>query len=184
MRVEDWEIVELFWARDDGAIPAAQARYGVRLYRLAEQLLRSPQDAEECLNDTWLHAWNAIPPERPERLFAYLARVCRNLALDRLDRRSAQKRAGELLTAELEACVPPALQSRDLAQEALGEALTAFLESLPADQRRVFLRRYWFGDPIRDIARRYGYGESKVKVLLLRLRRRLRAYLEKEGISL
>lgn len=182
--MEDREIVELFWTRDDGAIPAAQARYGVRLLRLAEQLLRSPQDAEECLNDTWLHAWNAIPPERPERLFAYLARVCRNLALDRLDRRSAQKRAGELLTAELETCVPPALQGRDTAQEALGEALTAFLESLPADQRRVFLRRYWFGDSIRDIARRYGYGESKVKVLLLRLRRRLRAYLEKEGISL
>ena len=110
--------------------------------------------------------------------------MCRNLALDRLDRRSAQKRAGELLTAELETCVPPALQGRDTAQEALGEALTAFLESLPADQRWVFLRRYWFGDSIRDIARRYGYGESKVKVLLLRLRRRLRAYLEKEGISL
>ena len=182
--MEDREIVELFWARDEGAIPAAQERYGARLTALTERLLGSSQDAEECVNDTWLRAWRAIPPERPENLFAYLVRVCRNLALDRLDRRSAQKRAGELLTAELETCVPPALQGRDTAQEALGEALTAFLESLPADPRRVFLRRYWFGDSIRDIARRYGYGESKVKVLLLRLRRRLRAYLEKEGISL
>lgn len=180
--MEDQEIVDLFWSRDDGAIPAAQARYGWRLLRLAEQLLHSPQDAEECLNDTWLRAWNAIPPERPGSLFAYLARVCRNLALDRLDRRSAEKRTGELLTAELETCVPASWAGRDPGQEALGELLTAFLEGLPPDQRRVFLRRYWFGDPIRDIAQRYGWGESRVKVTLLRLRNRLRAYLEKEGI--
>ena len=90
----DAEIVALFWSRDDEAIPTAQAQYGQRLLRLAQQLLRSPQDAEECLNDTWLRAWNAIPPERPGNLFAYLARVCRNLALDRLDRRGAGKRAG------------------------------------------------------------------------------------------
>ena len=104
--MEDAEIVALFWSRDDGAIPAAQARYGGRLLRLAEQLLHSPQDAEECVNDTWLRAWRAIPPERPENLFAYLVRVCRNLALDRLDRRSARKRAGEVLTGELETCLP------------------------------------------------------------------------------
>ena len=182
--MEDAEIVALFWSRDDGAIPAAQARYGGRLLRLAEQLLHSPQDAEECINDTWLRAWAAIPPERPENLFAYLARVCRNLALDRLDRRNAGKRAGEVLMGELEACVPVSLAGRDPGQEALGELLTAFLRELPEDQRRVFLRRYWFGDAIRDIACRYGWGESRVKVTLLRLRNRLRAYLEKEGISL
>ena len=181
--MEDAEIVALFWSRDDEAIPTAQAQYSQRLLRLAQQLLRSPQDAEECLNDTWLRAWNAIPPERPGNLFAYLARVCRNLALDRLDRRTAGKRAGERLTAELETCIPVSWAGRDPGQEALGELLTTFLESLPEDQRRIFLRRYWFGDPIRDIARRYGWGESRVKVTLLRLRKKLRSDLEKEGIS-
>ena len=181
--MEDAEIVALFWSRDDEAIPTAQAQYGQRLLRLAQQLLRSPQDAEECLNDTWLRAWNAIPPERPGNLFAYLARVCRNLALDRLDRRGAGKRAGEVLTGELETCVPVAWRNRDAGQEELGELLTAFLKGLPEDQRRIFLRRYWFGDPIRDIARRYGWGGSRVKVTLLRLRKKLRSDLEKEGIS-
>ena len=95
--MEDQEIVELFWGRDEGAIPAVQAKYGSRLFRLAEQLLESRQDAEECVNDTWWNAWNAIPPEWPAHLPAYLARVCRNLALDRLDRRNAGKRRGETL---------------------------------------------------------------------------------------
>ena len=181
--MEDAEIVALFWSRDDGAIPAAQARYGGRLLRLAEQLLHSPQDAEECVNDTWLRAWRAIPPERPENLFAYLVRVCRTLALDRLEHRSAQKRAGEVLTGELETCVPAALAGREADPEGLGELLTAFLRDLPAEERRVFLLRYWFGDPIREIARRTGWGESRVKVTLLRTRRKLRDYLEGEGIS-
>ena len=181
--MEDREIVELFWARDEGAIPAAQERYGARLTALTERLLGSSQDAEECVNDTWLRAWRAIPPERPENLFAYLVRVCRNLALDRLDRRSARKRAGEVLTGELETCVPAALAGWEADPEGLGELLTAFLRDLPAEERRVFLLRYWFGDPIREIARRTGWGESRVKVTLLRTRRKLRDYLEREGIS-
>lgn len=184
--MEDREIVALFWDRDGGAIPAAQGKYGTRLLRLTEQLLHSRQDAEECLNDAWLKAWNAIPPERPDNLMAYLARICRNLALDRLDRRNAQKRQAEVLalTAELEGCVPDSLRQRQTAdREELGTLLTSFLESLPEEPRRMFLRRYWFGDSIRDIARRYGCGESRVKVTLMRTRNRLRDYLEQEGIT-
>lgn len=183
--MEDQEIVELFWGRDEGAIPAVQAKYGSRLFRLAEQLLESRQDAEECVNDTWWNAWNAIPPEWPAHLPAYLVRVCRNLALDRLDRRNAGKRRGETLAGELEACIPDALRSRaDVDYQELGSLLTDFLNALPEEQRLVFLRRYWFGDPVAEIARRYGFGGSKVKVMLMRTRNRLREYLKKEGITL
>lgn len=184
--MEDTEILERFWKRDEGAIPAAEEQYGTRLLRLAERLLGSREDAEECVSDTWLAAWNAIPPERPEHLFAYLARVCRNLALDRLDWRNAQKRKADVvtLTAELEACIPDSRRDQSLDGEAIGVLLTVFLEGLSEEARLVFLRRYWYGDTVQEVARRYGYSESKVKMLLFRTRKKLRTWLEKEGIAL
>ena len=183
--MEDAEILDRFWKRDEGAIPAAEEQYGARLLRLAERLLGSREDAEECVSDTWLAAWNAIPPEWPEHLFAYLARVCRNLALDRLDWRNAQKRKADVvtLTAELEDCIPDTRRDRELDGKALGALLTAFLEGLSEEARLVFLRRYWYGDTIQEVARRYGCSESKVKMLLFRTRKKLRSWLEKEGIS-
>jgi RNA polymerase sigma-70 factor (ECF subfamily) len=153
---------------------------------LAEGLLGSRQDGEECVNDTWLNAWNDIPPRRPTYLGAYLARLCRNAALNRIDWQTARKRDGQVvaLTAELETCIPDDLRRRETAdREELGALLTAFLNTLPEEQRLMFLRRYWYGDPIRDIAKRYGCGESKVKTVLLRTRKRLRDYLEQEGIT-
>lgn len=183
--MEDQRIIELFWQRDTGAIPAVQEKYGGSLLRLAERLLGSREDGEECVNDTFLNAWNAIPPERPRLLFAWLARVCRNLAFDRLDWKNAQKRGGEAvaLTAELEACIPDSLREQEVAGRELAELLTKFLEAQPEAARLMFLRRYWYGDTVREIGERYGYGESKVKVTLLRTRERLRAYLEREGIT-
>lgn len=183
--MEDQQIIELFWNRDSGAIPAVQGKYGGSLLHLAEKLLESRQDAEECVNDTWLNAWNAIPPERPRALFAWLATVCRNLAFDRLDWKNAQKRNAPVvaLTAELETCIPDSLREGELAGRELGELLTKFLETQPKPVRLVFLRRYWYGDSIREIALRYGFTESKVKTTLLRTRERLRAYLEREGIT-
>lgn len=182
--MEDLQIIELFWNRDDGAIPAVQEKYGAQLQHLANQLLQSGQDAEECVNDAYLNVWNAIPPERPRCLYAYLARVCRNLALDRLDWRNARKRRAEVvsLTLELENCIPDSRREQQPSGRELGTALTAFLQRQPREARLVFLRRYWYGESIRDIARRYGFTESKVKTTLLRTRNRLRAYLEKEGI--
>ena len=180
--MEDREILDLFWKRDEAAIQTGGEKYGARLQMLAMRLLENQQDAEECVSDTWLRAWNAIPPERPDHLFAYLARICRNLALNRLDWQSAQKRQMEIvvLTAELESCIPSCTEQRNVD---LSPLLTAFLESLPEQQRLVFLRRYWYADTIREIAKRYGFREGKVKTMLLRTRRRLRDYLEKEGIS-
>lgn len=183
--MEDQSIIDLFWERDHGAIPAVQEKYGGRLLGLAERLLDSRQDAEECVNDTWLNAWNAIPPERPRHLAAYLSCICRNLALNRLKWGQAQKRNAPVvtLTAELETCVPDRLREGEPAGRELGELLTKFLEAQSQPARLVFLRRYWYGDSIREIGERYGYSESKVKTMLLRTRERLRAYLEEEGVT-
>lgn len=182
--MEDRQIMDLFWRRDHGAIPAVQEKYGGRLLGLAQRLVGSREDAEECVNDAYLKVWNAIPPERPQCLYAYLAKVCRNLALDRLDWRNAQKRKAEVvsLTLELETCIPDSRREQHLSGQALGAVLTAFLQKLPEEQRLLFLRRYWYGDSIQEIAMRYGLGESKVKTSLMRTRNRLRKYLEKEGI--
>ena len=182
--MEDAEILGLFWNRDEGAIPAAGERYGARLLRLAERMLGSREDAEECVSDTYLNAWNAIPPERPDHLFAYLARVCRNLALDRLDWKNAKKRKADVvvLTAELEACVPDPRREQGLGRAVSGVWLAVVLGGGPQEARLVFLRRDWYGDTVQEVAHRYGYSESKVKMLLLRTRKKLRAYLEKEGI--
>lgn len=182
--MDDPEIVELFWDRDQRAVAEVQRRYGAMLRRLAQRLLFSPEDAEECVSDACLAAWNSIPPQRPVHLSAYLARLCRCSAFDRLDRRTAQKRTAEVveLTRELELCVPdPAAQ---VGETALGEALNAFLGTLSEEKRRIFLRRYWYGDGVKEIARRYGLGESKVKTALMRTRNSLREFLSKEGFSL
>lgn len=182
--MDDEKIIELFWNRKQEAVDQLQKKYGSRLYRLAAKLLCSPEDAEECVSDACLAAWNTIPPQRPDHLFAYTARLCRCGAFDRLDRKTAQKRTAQVaeLTAELEACIPD--PAAHVGETELGAALNAFLAGLSEEKRRIFLRRYWYGDTIREVARRYGLGESKVKVTLLRTRNELREFLSKEGFSL
>ena len=184
--MEDQQIIQLFWDRNNGAIPAAQEKYGASLLRLAERLLGSREDAEECVNDTYLNTWNAIPPERPDRLFAYLARVCRNLAFDRLDWKNARKRQADIITlsAELETCIPDRRREAAVDGREIGAALTAFLRELPEEQRLVFLRRYWYGDDIAAIAKAMHMGHGAVKSALFRARTSLKSYLEQEGIDL
>lgn len=129
----DDQIIALFWARDEEAIRQTDAAYGRKLQGLAEKLLGSPQDAEECVSDAYMKAWETIPPQRPCYFFAYLAKLCRNSALDRLELQSALKRKGETvaLTRELELCVPDLRHQRRLEGEELGRALNRFLEGLP-----------------------------------------------------
>lgn len=185
--MEDQEIIARFFARDEEGLTAARARYGPYCAAVARSLLNDPRDQEECLSDTWLRAWNAIPPQRPRSLGAFLAKITRNLAINRLRDGNAQRRGGgqvPLALEELRECVSPeGSPEGELDRQAAEEALNRFLDGLPPLQREVFLRRYWYLDSIEDIARRTGWSKSRVTTTLHRLRVRLRAHLIQEGID-
>ena len=177
--MEDNKIIDLFWTRDQMAIEETGIKYGSRLQRLATKILYSREDAEESVNDTYLAAWNTIPPQRPVHFFAFLAKICRFAAYGKLDWKTAQKRQ-----AELETCIPDSAAQAAFDSRELGELLNIFLGTLTEEKRLIFMRRYWFEDSVKDIAKRYGVGESKVKTTLLRTRTSLRNFLAKEGIHL
>ncbi len=180
----DEEIVALYFARSEEAIAESDRKYGVTCHRIARNILHSDEDAEECVSDTWLRAWNAIPPEKPVRLGAWLSTVTRRLALSRYESKTAARRYGgiEASLEELSECISDG--SLTLADEvALSNAINSFLASLPARTRMIFMRKYWYMDGIADIAKRFGMGESAVKVTLHRTREKFRKHLEKEGIT-
>ena len=180
----DEEIVNLYFDRSEEAIAACQVKYGKSCHTVAYNILRSDEDAEECVNDTWLRAWNSIPPERPTRLGAWLSTVTRRLALTRYEKKIAAKRNGgmEASLEELSECVTAG--SLTIADEvALSEAINGFLASLPTRTRMIFMRKYWYMDSIADIAKALGMGESAVKVTLHRTREKFRKHLAKEGIT-
>ena len=185
--MDDQEIIARFFARDEEGLTAARARYEPYCAAVARSLLNDPRDQEECLSDTWLRAWNAIPPQRPRSLGAFLAKITRNLAINRLRDGNAQRRGGgqvPLALEELGECVSPeGSPEGELDRQAAEEALNRFLDGLPPLQREVFLRRYWYLDSIEDIARRAGWSKSPVTTTLHRLRVRLRAHLIQEGID-
>ena len=183
--MEDQHIVELFFQRDEQALAITQQKYGKLCHSVALNILGNPEDTEECVNDTYLQAWNAIPPERPALLGAYLCRIARNLAINRYRADRREKRgAGEASLAldELSECVADA--SAPFTDEiALRDAINAFLRTLPDLVRNVFVQRYWYVRPIADIAKEFGMTESRVKMMLHRTRNRLREHLTKEGIQ-
>ena len=160
------------------------AAYGRRLYHLADRIVENGQDAEESVSDTYLKAWNTIPPKRPEHFFAYIAKICRNFALKRVVWKNAQKRKAEVvtLTQEMENCIPDTYRDSAADARELGQLLDAFLRTLTPDNQMVFLRRYWYVDTIAEIAARYGISESAVQMRLNRTKQKLSAYLAKEGI--
>ena len=182
--MKDEAIIELYWARSEAAIEETERAYGAYCRAVALGILRDRADAEECVNDVWLKAWNSIPPERPRSLKAFLARITRQLSINRLERDLAQKRGGgqyALVLDELAECIPDGSDG-DLADlTALRDALNRFLRALPEEPRRVFLRRYWHTQSVAEIARDCGMSESKVKSMLLRTRNRLRTALAEEG---
>ena len=186
-RMEDNRIVELYWDRSETAIAETQKKYGKYCHYIAYNILKSESDAEECVNDTYLRAWEAIPPQRPTLLKSFIGRICRNLALDRYDRERALKRRGntELVYEEMGECLPSGGDGREMSDEiALRNAINGFLESLPQQTRVIFVRRYWYLSPISHIAGDMGLSESNVKVTLMRTRKKFKAYLEKEEISI
>ena len=180
----DEAIVSLYFDRSEEAIAESDRKYGKTCHTIAYNILHSDEDAEECVSDTWLRAWNAIPPEKPARLGAWLSTVTRRLALTRYEKRTAAKRYGGMETSleELSECV--AAGSLTLADEvALSGAINSFLASLPTRARMIFMRKYWYMDSVADIAKAMGMGESAVKVSLHRTREKFRKHLEKEGIT-
>ena len=185
--MEDAAIIDLYFARSEDAIGETERKYGPYCRRVARSILTLREDAEECVNDTWHAAWNAMPPQRPGCLRVFLGRITRNLAIARYRRDHAKKRyaGAELLLSELDECLP----SRDDPAAALDEALLSaaiadWLGTLDADDRALFLRRYWYGDAVKDLAAACGVGENRMAQRLRRLRISLRAALEKGGFSL
>lgn len=186
--MEDSRIVELYLQRDETAIRQSAEKYGSRLRALAYGIVNDTQTAEECENDTYMQAWNSIPPHEPRSyLYAFLARITRHVSLNRCRDNSRLKRSAFLyqLSAEMEQCLPaPDDAACRLDDVALGEAINGFLGELDEEKRNIFIRRYWYLDSIADISKRFALSESKVKTTLLRSRNRLREHLVKEGYTL
>ena len=185
--LDDNEIVELYLLRNEAAIKETSDKYGRRLYSLAYSIVKDQQTAEECVEDTYMEAWDCIPPHEPGNyLYAFLARITRHIALNCCRDSSRLKRSALLceLSEEMEQCLPsPDDIERHMDSMAFSEAINGFLGSLKEENRNIFLRRYWYLDSIADISRRYGLSESKVKTTLFRSRNQFRKYLEKEGYT-
>ncbi len=183
--MKDQEIVALYWARDERAIQESGRIYGSYCRAIAKSILQSESDAEECVNDAYLGAWNSIPPQKPNDLRTYLGKLVRRISLDRRKYSHAQKRGGGQVTLALEELLESVPQDgaieECLRKEELSMLIDTFLRERPLRERQVFLRRYWFLDSVADIARRYGMGQSAVKMMLHRTRERLRTRLEREG---
>ena len=186
--MDDNKIVELYLLRDETAIRQTAEKYGSRLRSLAYGIVADSQTAEECENDTYMEAWNRIPPHEPRSyLYAYLARITRHISLNCCRDRSRLKRSAFIseLSAEMEQCIPAA---DDVAcridDMELRDAINGFLSKLDEEKRNIFIRRYWYLDSVAAISKRFALSESKVKTTLFRCRTRLREHLEKEGYTL
>lgn len=184
--MEDKEIVELYWRRDERAITETASKYGKYCGSIAVNILQSPEDTEESLNDTWMNAWNSMPPHRPEVLPSFLGKITRYICLKKWRERHSQKRGGgevALAFEELSESIPDGKSiDASLQAEELARLLDAFLSGLPETERSVFVCRYWYLDSILDISRQFGFGQSKVKTMLWRTRTKLMSQLKKEGV--
>jgi len=187
LKMEDAQIIELYWQRSENAIAQTAVKYGRYLMAIALNVLGGEEDSEECVNDAYLGAWNAMPSQRPDYLKAFLGKITRNIALGKFDYNKAKKRNSEfdLVLSELEGCVssPENVESK-FDEDETAKAITKFLLGQKDDYRNIFLRRYWYADSIADVSGRFGMSESKVKSILFRMRGKLKEHLEKEGIAI
>ena len=181
--MDDQKIIELFLARSELAIQSLAAKYEKLLHKISFHILHDDEDVAECINDTYLGVWNAIPPARPNPLSAFVCKITRNLSLKRYRANSAVKRGASLEVSleELEPCIPTPSAEEEWNARELGRVINCFLQSLEQESRILFVRRYWFADAIGDIAADLRISENLAAVRLKRLRGRLKVYLEKEG---
>jgi RNA polymerase sigma-70 factor (ECF subfamily) len=185
--MEDIQIIDLYFARDERAIEETRISYGRLLVSISMRILHSMEDAMECENDTYLRTWNAIPPQRPLAFAAFLSRIVRNLSLDRYDMMHADKRGNAEIPAlldELAEVIPDREVERAAEAEEIRSLINAFLGEQKPEARKMFVRRYFMGASVREIALKYDSTESRVKMTLMRMRQKLKEYLEKEGIAL
>lgn len=184
MEMTDDQIIQAYWRRDEQAIRESDRKYGAYCFAVAHNILQNREDAAECQNDTWLRAWQVIPPKRPERLKFFFAKITRNLSLSRYRAQTAEKRGGgetELILEELSQCLADSrtAESQYLAKE-LGGLVNRFVRTLPKRECNVFVRRYFYSEPVKDIAKRYGLTAHHVTVMLSRTRGKLKEHLSKE----
>lgn len=185
--MEDKQIIELYFARMEQAIRETDLKYGGVLYRIAKNILETHEDSEEILNDTYGKAWDTIPPINPNSLCAYLGRITRNLSINRWHQQRTQKRANgiDLLLSELGECIPEKKGiSQEIEAKELGKVIDTWLRTLEQEDRVLFLRRYWFEDPVKELAKKCETTPNKLAGRLFRLRQSLKKQLEQEGISL
>lgn len=186
--MEDERIIDLYWARQEQAIVETDKKYGNYCRSISLHILNSQEDTEECVNDTWLRAWDSMPPKRPDFLAAFLGKIVRNLAISRYRMSHAKKRGSgetDLLLMELEECIPSVKSvEEEIEGKETAASIDRFLAEIDAESRAVFVRRYFYVDSIKEIAERFDVSESKVKSQLFRMRNRLKDHLEKEGIVL
>ncbi|MBQ8633401.1 MAG: sigma-70 family RNA polymerase sigma factor [Lachnospiraceae bacterium] len=186
--MEDNTIIQLFFERSETAITETAAKYGKLCHTIAYNILYNEEDSEECVNDTYMKAWEVIPPQIPEKLAAFLGKITRNLAISKYRHNSSLKRGGGQVAyalEELAECIPDKNTTEQAISDKLFvELLNGFLEKLPVEKRKVFMQRYWYLRPISEIAEEFSMSESKVKMILHRTRNSLKEVLEKEGIVL
>ena len=183
--MNDDKIIELFLSKDEQAISEIRKKYGNYLFAIAKNILGCDEDAEECVSDAYLSLWNVIPRQNPGNLKAFIGKITRNIALSKLDYNAAAKRDSKMnvLLSEIEDVIPSGDEIDDgIARRELTSILNSFLANLPAKNRQIFVRRYFFCDSVKDIASRYGVSESKVKSLLFRMRKALGKHLKQGGI--
>ena len=186
--MEDSEILDLYWVRSETALSETEKKYGRYCNSIAYRILNDMEDAEECVNDTWLRAWKSIPPKRPNILSVFLGKIVRNLSLNRYEKQKAKKRGGgeiPVILDELEECIPSNMdveQTVDAKQ--LTNLLNQFLASIPEEKRRLFVQRYWYLRPVKEIAKIQNINESRLKMRLFRIRQQLKEMLESQGYDI
>lgn len=185
--MEDEKIIGLYWDRNEDAIIETSSKYGKLCFLIANNILANHEDSEECVNDTYLGLWNAIPKQRPSRFSVFVSRITRNLALKKFEYLSAAKRNPEAVCSfeELGECVSgKEYIENELENRRIEQAIDAFLWQQGQEKRNIFIRRYWYFESIEKICKRTGYSQSKIKSILFNMRQKLRDYLESEGIEL